>query len=282
MNDVAERACSWLAYHLDAFRAAPCDERSAMLRVKRLAELATLGGALTHRPGAFDFARLAWREIGEGRDIAALLPRYPAIAAAYLPFLDADLRSASLECAMTERAWISGHERWPLFVRFAVGVTLESFGVAVPWKQSVVLAAQDLFTPPDDSATPLKAVKLAHVVMWATNMGKRSSGLDAHRTARFHAIAPSWIRALTLCGALDPLAELCAAIAYSGGSVDARALALLARWQRPDGAVPPVAGVGGLGFDELYHPTIAAALATSARPQPAIGDVLRACAHALD
>jgi hypothetical protein len=283
LRGVGRRAFGWVIDHLDWFRARVPGERGPVLRAKRLAELATLGGALADStPGAAELIGFAWRELDDGEGLAALLDTTPAIASAYLPFLRTDLRSARLEARLTQPAWQAGHRRWPLFVRYAVGHVLEALGLRPPWDQGTVLVARDLFLPPTEATPTLDAALLAHVVMWRTDMGRDTGGLGVKTTAAFQRLVPTWIDLLTAKGELDPLGEILIANTYAGGPARAAAATALATAQRRDGSVPPVAVAMPLQPDALYHSTIVAAIATSGREPAAAEGILTAFGHLVD
>lgn len=261
-NAMGRRAYEWIAVHEPEFFVAGASLANAQQRTKCLAELALVVGTLTEAlPQGRAILARAWAGLDDGAQLARLLPTWPVAATSYLPFRIAGCRSAELERRLAEGDWLRGHAAWPAFARFAIGVTLQSVGLALPWDEGEVILANRFFDPPAAETSPMRAVFLAHAMMWATDMGRASARAGAQATALYRAVAPAWHRALRQAGLLDPLGEIVIADACSGGASCEESLAMIGAAQRPDGGVPPRRGDASTLFDDLYHPTCVAALA---------------------
>jgi hypothetical protein len=267
LEDFRERALAWLDGHRDRFRlrhaTGPAERLPAL---KRLTELGTVATVAANRsPVAAELAELAWRELGRGVEIADALELAPALAIGYLPFRLAGLRSRKLEAQLTRSAWRRDWQTWPLFVRYGVGTVLESIGIAPCWSQQRAYAGLEVFQISRGPWLPfaIHAEVCAHVVLWRTAMGRSWAALSS---SELHAMEP-WTRAvagtLSEHGLLDPLAEVLAASACVRGSFFADGWRTLLGGQRADGAVPLQVGAASDEFDDLYHGTLASALAAT-------------------
>src|SRR5437870_2825209 len=79
------------------------------------------------------------------------------------------------------------------------------------------LAELTLIDPPTLATPPMRAVWLAHLVMWRTAVGREPHALGAQATAAVLTIAPSWAHLLMRASLVDPLAEIVIANACAGG-----------------------------------------------------------------
>lgn len=268
---IGQRACDWIMLHEPEFFVVGDTAAAAQKRAKYLAELALVAGTLTEEmPHSRALLARAWDALDRGDQIARLLSTWPIAATSYLPFRIAGCRSPELEQRLAEAAWLRDHAGWPAFVRFAIGVTLQSIGLALPWDEGEVILANRFFDRPTAETSPARAVFLAHAIMWATDMGRNPARAGVRATELYREVSPGWHRVLGDAGLLDPLGEIVIADACSGSKPCAESLALIGAAQRVDGGVPPRRGDPTTQFDDLYHPTCIAALAgmLAARSNP--------------
>lgn len=253
-TQVFEGAYDWLVAHIDDLRISRRTGRARPVAVKRLAELAMLAHALD----SSDLRAFAWSELGRGEAIAECLDEDPGVAIAYLPFAIAGTRSDTLENVLARRTW--DHPAWPPVRRYAVGFVLEEIGAPVPWDMTATLAAT--LGRGCSGNFALHVEILAHVTKWRTHFGARPEALSRQERAALIRRAPMYGAELLVGGAFDLLCELAVANRYAGGPPLHHALAAIAFAQRDDGSVPPYRGAGSQ-FADVYHATLATALATS-------------------
>jgi hypothetical protein len=262
-RELGSRAFGWIVAHEAEFFTPgdpgdPLDRR----RLKYLSEVALIAGTLqddfAEAPGLL--AR-AWAGLDGGERIARALAPWPIAATIYAPFLLAGCRSPALEARLAAPSWLPPAAQLPPFVRFAIGFVLETLAIPRPWDDGEAVVANNFFAPPEPGTPAVRAVLLAHAIMWRTAMGRTPAGLDPAARARYQDVSPRWHRELRATQLLDPLGEViiadrCAAIAPAAASLE-----LLCRAQRADGAMPPRPDDPIATFEELYHPTCVAALA---------------------
>ncbi|HEY1552692.1 MAG TPA: hypothetical protein VGG28_32910 [Kofleriaceae bacterium] len=259
---LGRRACEWIARHEADFFLVGHGESAEQNHAKYLAELALIAGTLIDEmPGARGLLARAWDGLGRGEHIARLLPTWPIAATSYVPFRLAGVRSLELERQLGERDWLAPHARFPPFAKFALGIALEGLGVPTPWDEAEVVLANRFFDRPVSGTPPIRAVFLAHAIMWRSEMGRDRAGLGAQAIELYRAVAPEWHRLLVESGHLDPLGEMIIADVCAGTEPPHASLAALAAAQRDDGAVPPRRDDTTSLFDDLYHTTCVAALA---------------------
>jgi hypothetical protein len=261
---MGRRAFAWIVRHAEKFvqSHASDGDRAEPLRVKRCAELALVGDTLRESTAeGASLLAMAWEAVGRGEGIARLVAVSPLVAASYLPFRMAGLRSTELERRLMESDWLGGPVSLPPFGRMAVGVTLESIGVAPPWDMARVVGAIPFFDRPTAQTPAIRAAFLAHAVMWRSDMGRNRAGVGVKATALYRQVSPEWQALLVDAGLLDPLAEMAIADVCVGDVPPDATLAALCQAQRDDGAMPGHRIAQGESFDYLYHPTVVAALA---------------------
>jgi hypothetical protein len=261
IRDFGSKAFDWLVQNAGTFWSS--SKWPAPRGIKQIAEVALAAGvwADTSAEGRALFNR-AWDELEEGRRIASLLPTQPLVSVSYMPFVMAGVRSAELDARLAEPQWRNAYDQWHLFAQLAVGATLETIGITPPWSQQAKVVALRLFDPPAAGPTsrPIQAEYLAHAVMWRTKMGRRPAALGPATTTRFRAAARAWTAVLVRHELLDPVAEIAAACCCVGDPPPEAAMRLLRAAQRSDGGLPMHPSRGDGGFDDVYHPTIVAAI----------------------
>jgi hypothetical protein len=261
-SEMGKRALAWIVANESEFFPAATDELSTRRRLKYLGELALIAGTLRDdHPDAAGLLGRAWTGVESGELISRALSTWPIAATSYLPFLLAGCRSPSLEAQLADTTWLAGHATLPPFVRFAIGVVLEHLHIDRPWSDRDVVLANRFFDPPARGIPAIRAVLLAHAIMWRTRMGRSPRDLDAGAFQLYRELSPPWHRALQETGLLDPLGEMIATDCCVAITPPAKSLQLLCEAQRDDGAMPPRLGDPIATFDELYHPTCVAALA---------------------
>jgi hypothetical protein len=140
---------------------------------------------------------------------------------------------------------------------------LETLGISPTWNTREALAAMLGAERVQNFA--LHVAIFAHVVMWRTHMGARPDALSSHERAAIARSGFLYAAELVAGGAFDPLCELIVANACAGGKPMHYAFAVIGFAQRADGAVPPFQGADDT-FNDLYHSTLVAALATGFEP----------------
>ena len=268
--ETGRRAWDWMVRHERDFYAPGTGQGADQKRAKYAAELALIAGTLVDDlPEAPALLAGAWEALERGELIVRLLATWPIAATSYLPFRLAGFRSAALDARLADGAW-RGDARWAPFVRFALGITLESIGVAWPWDQGQVVLANRFFDRPTPETPPIRAEFLAHAIMWRSNMGRHRAGLGDPATALYREVSPLWHCLLARSGLLDPLGEMIIADLCAGVEPPPASLAGLAAGQRDDGTVVPHRDHPATAFDEVYHSTCVAALAgtLATRPRP--------------
>lgn len=267
---MGQRAWQWIVRHQDEFFVV-ADERSQWKRLKFVAELGLIAGSLIDQmPEARALLERAWEGLERGDHIARVLHQRPVVAPAYLPFRMAGCRSPALEQILAEGSWLRDHARMAPFARFAIGVTLQSVGVALPWNEGEVILANRFFESPTRQTPPISAELLAHAIMWRSEMGRNREALDRHTVTLYRRVSVEWHRLLVEIGLLDPLGEMIIADLCAGDEPPPASVDMLCAGQREDGAMPSRRGDPATAFDDLYHTTCVAALAgtlsASARP----------------
>jgi hypothetical protein len=253
---LGERARAWVICHRDDFRLGGVGVERLM-SVKRLAELGLVASTDRSTTGT-QLCDFAWDELGKGAEITRALDEAPALAVTYLPFRLGGRRSLALEKRLAEPSWREGFRSWSPFVRQAVGATLKASDIAVSWDMRPGLETFSTHLAPDFA---VRAAMAAHIVLWRTSFGRRPAALAAYERRAMDAWVPIASAALGDQALLDPLAEVLAAHAATGGAFVESAWQPLFGGQRRDGAVPD--HTGGERFDSLYHPTLAAWLAAT-------------------
>jgi hypothetical protein len=255
---MGRRAWDWIVRHADDF----FTPRPVHRRMKIVADLAWIAGTLPiETTGARALLMRAWEEVGRGEAIARALAVEPFAATTYLPFELAGLRSTNLETCLADASWTRAHVEWQPFGRLAIAAVLDRIGIAVSWDTVTDVTAGRFFDRPTSRTSAIRAAFLAHVVMWATAMGRDRGQMKPTVVKRYRTAAHAWHPLLRSSGLLDPLGEIVIADLCLGTEPDPASLELLCDAQCADGSMPPYPHVVSTDFEDLYHPTCVAALA---------------------
>ena len=259
---MGQRAWDWIVRHAEDFFA----PRAALRRVKIVADLALIAGTLPAEiTGSRALLMRAWDEVGRGEAIEDVLAVEPFAAATYLPFQMAGVRSPTLEKRLADSSWTRAHATWQPFGRLAIATILDRIGIATPWNVAPDVSAGRFFDRPTSKTSAIRAAFLAHIVMWATAMGRDREEMKPAVVERYRTAARLWHPLLRNEGLLDPLGEIVIADLCVGTEPDRASLDLMCLAQRSDGSMPPYPHIASGDFEVLYHPTCVAALAGALR-----------------
>ncbi|WP_330177816.1 hypothetical protein OG875_19395 [Streptomyces sp. NBC_01498] len=215
-----------------------------------------------------------WREaLDGGRSLARgqrLEPLSPIPFEVYLPFKELGYQEPETERAVRLNHRLGSWAALEVLPMRRLGISAyeRRFGLApstpVPEATARTWLAR---TPEPWTVEGHIGYDITHTVFHLTDWGQRPAGLPADIAGYLALWLPVWLDDWLDLGRWDLLAELLVVDAcLPEPTLDVRAWRGLAAAQQPDGAVPTAGampeGTGDEVFDLVYHPTLAAALAS--------------------
>ncbi|MFG3101949.1 DUF6895 family protein [Streptomyces sp. NPDC048182] len=285
IHRVGAEALEWLWAHRDGFRLEPdTDPETGFLeRFKPIGELALICGVLFREGVAgsrqAELARRlldhAWRDALDGGRMLVrgqrVEPFSPVPFEVYLPFRELGYSQPEIERAALLNHRLDSWARFPVTPTRRLGLSAfqRRFGLdARPPEAALAGTTWLAGTPEPWTVEGHTAYDITHTVFHLTDWGENPAGLPPAVAGYLDTWLPVWLDDWLDLERWDLLGELLVVDAcLPRPTLDAAAWAGLAAAQQPDGAMPAVRtmpdGDADEVFDQVYHPTLVAAFAST-------------------